>query len=134
MGRLKRKASDKGLRRIYNVDTVSEKELVEVAQKLRDAKPHTKVYIMTEDELKKAAHQSMDQALEKTAHDYREITGTWMLCAFCLYLHRFEKKGAQAIVNRLEKITEIASYVDKNYEFVQDLVKDVFEETGVNLI
>lgn len=134
MGRLKRKRTDRGLQKIFDVDTVSAREVAEVAQKIRDAQPHTKVYILTEDELKETAHRTLDSVVDKTAHDYREITGTWMLCAFCLYLHRFENRGAKAIVNRLEKITEIASYVDKNYEFVQDLVDDVYDETGVKLV
>lgn len=50
MGRLKRKRTDRGLQRIFDVDTVSAREVAEVAQKIRDARPHTKVYILTEDD------------------------------------------------------------------------------------
>lgn len=84
MGRLKRKGQIKGFQRIFDVDTVSAREVAEVAQKIRDALPHTKVYVMTEDELKKTAHRTFDGVIDKTAHDYREITGTWMLCACIL--------------------------------------------------
>lgn len=134
MGRLKRKRTDRGLQRIFDVDTVSAREVVEVAQKIRDARPHTKVMIMTEDELKETAHRTFDGVVEKTAHDYREITGTWMLCACVLYWYRYEHLGARAIVNRLEKMTAIAHDLDTSYQFIDDLVAAVFEETGVNLV
>lgn len=134
MGKLKRKRTDLGLKRIFDVDNISERELVETAQKLRDARPHTKVYILTEDELKETAHRTFDGVVEKTAHDYREITGTWMLCACVLYWYRYEHLGARAIVNRLEKMTAIAHDLDTNYQFIDDLVAAVFEETGVNLV
>lgn len=133
MGKLKRKGQHKSLQRIWNIDTVSAREVAEVAQKIRDAKPHTKVYIMTEEELKKAAHETHDMVVEKTAHDYREITGIWMLAAFCLYFSRNEKLGARAIVNRLEKITDIAHDIDTTYQYIQDVLALVKEETGVDL-
>lgn len=127
MSKLKRKGQHKSLQRIWNIDTVSAREVAEVAQKIRDATPHTRVFIMTEDELRKASHQTHDKAMEKT----KEVTASWTMYAFCLYFSRYEHLGARAIVNRLQKIQEIADSLDEDYEFIQDIEALVYEETGV---
>lgn len=135
MGKLKRKRTDLGLKRIFNVDNTSAKELVEVAQKLRDAKPHTKVYIMTEDEILQSAHLTLDKSIERihdhTRDNYNNHMRKYYAC-MCLFLSRHLHWKAKGIVKALDEIEVIARSFD-NYEYIQDILEDVQEETGVLL-
>lgn len=116
------------------MDTVSAREVVEVAQKIRDARPHTKVMIVTEDELKETAHRTLDQTTERLAKVDEELRNNQMrlyLGCFCLYLFRHLHWTAKGIVRALNEIDEIAGTFSRDYEFVQDVEAAITEETGV---